>query len=236
MKSKLEDPEKKADGGRIGYSIGDSVMPNNDFMNLDSDDEEYDFSDIEGQTAFLDPISLIIGGGKLIKGAKASTLAKEFFKNKAKQKVSKTIFDKVQKKINPPKYPPKKFNNMDKSTYPSNPKVRANLSTWDLMIATANTPKEKGEIRRVLYDEYRRNGITNLSDSEQKMISKGKYQTYPKVIMPKVDPYVAPVITKPSLPIEEIIRRKAQQRLHEEQDAYDRKNGTAGIVNLMRPE
>tara|TARA_R110002095_G_scaffold25742_1_gene26363 strand:- start:40 stop:939 length:900 start_codon:yes stop_codon:yes gene_type:complete len=132
--------------------------------------------------------------------------------------------------------PPKKFNNMDKSTYPSNPKVRANLSTWDLMIATANTPKEKGEIRRVLYDEYRRNGITNLSDSEQKMISKGKYQTYPKVIMPKVDPYVAPVITKPSLPIEEIIRRKAQQRLHEEQDAYDRKNGTAGIVNLMRPE
>lgn len=105
MKSKLEDPEKKADGGRIGYSIGDSVMPNNDFMNLDSDDEEYDFSDIEGQTAFLDPISLIIGGGKLIKGAKASTLAKEFLRNKAKQKIGKTIFDKVQKKINPPKYP-----------------------------------------------------------------------------------------------------------------------------------
>jgi hypothetical protein len=105
MKSKLDDPEKKANGGRIGYSIGDRVMPSNDFMDLDSDNDESDFSDIEGQTAFLDPISLIIGGGKLIKGAKASTLAKEFFKNKAKQKVSKTIFDKVQKKINPPKYP-----------------------------------------------------------------------------------------------------------------------------------
>ena len=34
MKSKLEDPEKKAMGGRIGYSIGDRVMPSNDFMDL----------------------------------------------------------------------------------------------------------------------------------------------------------------------------------------------------------
>ena len=106
MKSKLEDPEKKAMGGRIGYSIGDRVMPNNDFMNLDSDNnEESDFSDIEGQTAFLDPFTVIGGLIKIGKGAKASVLAKEFFKNKAKQKVGKTIFDKVQKKINPPKYP-----------------------------------------------------------------------------------------------------------------------------------
>ena len=131
--------------------------------------------------------------------------------------------------------PPRQFNSMDKRTYPSNPKVKANLSTWDLMIATAKTPKEKGEIRRVLYDEYKRNGVSNLSDSEQKMIGKGKYQTYPKISVPTVEPYVAPVIQKPQISVDEIVRRKAQQRLEQEQDAYDRENGTAGIVNLMRP-
>ena len=67
--------------------------------------EEDPYAGIEGQTALLDPVSLIIGGGKIIKGAKASTIAKQFLKNKARQKVGKTIFDKVQKKINPPKYP-----------------------------------------------------------------------------------------------------------------------------------
>ena len=89
MKSKLEDPEKKAMGGRIGYSIGDRVMPSNDFMNLDSNDDESDFSDIEGQTAFLDPFTVVGGLIKIGKGAKASVLAKEFLKNKAKQKIGK---------------------------------------------------------------------------------------------------------------------------------------------------
>ena len=131
--------------------------------------------------------------------------------------------------------PPRQFNSMDKRTYPSNPKVKANLSTWDLMIATAKTPKEKGEIRRVLYDEYKRNGVSNLSDSEQKMIGKGKHQTYPKISVPTVEPFIAPVIQKPQISVDEIVRRKAQQRLEQEQDAYDRENGTAGIVNLMRP-
>ena len=180
MKSKLEDPEKKAMGGRIGYSIGDQVMPSNDFMDLGlgnmtqgqntqtaglldmfkdtpeektleqiqelrdkenqikglgegaielkqdelkdieqqiqdlknqyPDDENIQqafdpYADIEGQTAFLDPFTVVGGLIKIGKGTKASVLAKEFLKNKAKQKVGKTIFDKVQKKINPPKYP-----------------------------------------------------------------------------------------------------------------------------------
>ena len=72
---------------------------------VEKDSDEYDFSDIEGQTAFLDPFTVVGGLIKIGKGAKASVLAKEFLKNKAKQKVGKTIFDKVQKKITPPKYP-----------------------------------------------------------------------------------------------------------------------------------
>lgn len=180
MKKKLEDPEERAMGGRIGYSIGDRVMPSNDFMNLGlgnmtqgqntqtaglldmfkdtpeekaleqiqelrdkenqikglgegaielkqdelkgieqqiqdlknqyPDDESIQqafdpYANIQGQTAFLDPFTVVGGLIKIGKGAKASVLAKEFLKNKAKQKVGKTIFDKVQKKITPPKYP-----------------------------------------------------------------------------------------------------------------------------------
>src|SRR5210317_2155088 len=172
--------EDFASGGRAGYSIGDRVMPSNDFINLGlgnmtqgqntqtaglldmfkdtpeekaleqiqelrdkenqikglgegaielkqdelkgieqqiqdlknqyPDDEDIQqafdpYAGIQGQTAFLDPFTVVGGLIKIGKGAKASALAKEFLKNKAKQKVGSTIFDKVQKKINPPKYP-----------------------------------------------------------------------------------------------------------------------------------
>jgi hypothetical protein len=172
--------EDFASGGRAGYSIGDRVMPSNDFINLGlgnmtqgqntqtaglldmfkdtpeekaleqiqelrdkenqikglgegaielkqdelkgieqqiqdlknqyPDDEDIQqafdpYAGIQGQTAFLDPFTVVGGLIKIGKGAKASVLAKEFLKNKAKQKVGNTIFDKVQKKINTPKYP-----------------------------------------------------------------------------------------------------------------------------------
>jgi len=178
--SKKYIPENFATGGRAGYSIGDRVMPSNDFINLGlgnmtqgqntqtaglldifkdtpeekaleqiqelrdkenqikglgegaielkqdelkgieqqiqdlknqyPDDEDIQqafdpYAGIQGQTAFLDPFTVVGGLIKIGKGAKASALAKEFLKNKAKQKVGSTIFDKVQKKINPPKYP-----------------------------------------------------------------------------------------------------------------------------------
>src|SRR5210317_1082939 len=178
--SKKYIPENFATGGRAGYSIGDRVMPSNDFINLGlgnmtqgqntqtaglldifkdtpeekaleqiqelrdkenqikglgegaielkqdelkgieqqiqdlknqyPDDEDIQqafdpYAGIQGQTAFLDPFTVVGGLIKIGKGAKASVLAKEFLKNKAKQKVGNTIFDKVQKKINTPKYP-----------------------------------------------------------------------------------------------------------------------------------
>ena len=133
--------------------------------------------------------------------------------------------------------PPKQFNSMDKRTYPSNPKVKANLSTWDLLIATAKTPREKGDIRRILRDEYKKNGVSNLSDSEQKMIGRGKYDTYPKINVPTVDMDMVrePQPKAPDVPIEEIIRVRAQKTLEREQDEFHKKNGSGGIINLMRP-
>ena len=67
--------------------------------------EDDPYAGIAGQTALLDPFTVIGGLVKVAKGAKAKTLAKEFFRNKAKQKVGKEIYDKIQKKINTPKYP-----------------------------------------------------------------------------------------------------------------------------------
>ena len=49
------------------------------------------YADIQGQTAFLDPFTVIGGLVKVGQGAKASALAKQFLKNKAKQKIGKEI-------------------------------------------------------------------------------------------------------------------------------------------------
>ena len=104
LQKKLRDD--KAYGGRIGYSIGDLVMPDNDFMNLELPEDVDHYADIQGQTALLDPFTVIGGLIKVGKGAKASALAKEFFRNKARQEAGKKIYKEIQKKVNPPKYGP----------------------------------------------------------------------------------------------------------------------------------
>ena len=104
LQKKLRDD--KAYGGRIGYSIGDLVMPDNDFMNLELPEDVDPYADIQGQTALLDPFTVIGGLIKVGKGAKASALAKEFFRNKARQEAGKKIYKEIQKKVNPPKYGP----------------------------------------------------------------------------------------------------------------------------------
>ena len=46
------------------------------------------FSDIQGQTAFLDPVSVIVGAGKVAKGAGLLDVMKNIFVNKARKKVT----------------------------------------------------------------------------------------------------------------------------------------------------
>ena len=46
------------------------------------------FSDIQGQTAFLDPVSVIVGAGKVAKGAGILDVMKNIFVNKARKKVT----------------------------------------------------------------------------------------------------------------------------------------------------
>ena len=127
----------------------------------------------------------------------------------------------------------KPFNNYDKSTWPSNPKVKANLNAWELMKASAQTPEEKGDIKRILFESYKKGGAKYMSDDELKLIKKGKYIEYPKIEIPKVKP--TPIIKKPSIPIEVRIKQMADARLEREQQNYDRQYGTGGIVILRRP-
>ena len=46
------------------------------------------FSNIEGQTAFLDPVSVIVGAGKVAKGAGILDVMKNIFVNKVRQKAT----------------------------------------------------------------------------------------------------------------------------------------------------
>jgi hypothetical protein len=71
-------------------------------------DNEYDFSDIEGQTAFVGLPEIFTLGktlvGPLIKGGSASAVLKNAAKEKLKREISKKIYRDLQKKITKPKY------------------------------------------------------------------------------------------------------------------------------------
>ena len=48
------------------------------------------------------------------------------------------------------------------------------MSTWDMMKATAKTPSEKKEIREVILQDYKRNGPKNMAEADLKWIGKGR--------------------------------------------------------------
>jgi hypothetical protein len=84
---------------RLGGKIYDTVNP---------EDDEYDFSDIEGQTAFVGLPEIFALGktliGPLIKGGSASAVLKNAAKEKLKREIGKKIYKDLQKKITKPKY------------------------------------------------------------------------------------------------------------------------------------
>ena len=141
------------------------------------------------------------------------------------------------------KQPPREFKGDDKSTYPSDRSQKQRLNTWDLMVETANTPQEKKEVREILNGDYKKNKGKFMSTKELRMINKHPDQIKAqvealsiipnKIIKPIVTP--TPVIRTPSIPIEVKIKQMADDRLRREQQEYDRRYGTGGIVILRRP-
>jgi hypothetical protein len=72
------------------------------------EDDEYDFSDIEGQTAFVGLPEIFALGtkviGPMLKGGSASAVLKNAAKEKLKREIGKKIYRDLQKKITKPKY------------------------------------------------------------------------------------------------------------------------------------
>ena len=117
------------------------------------------------------------------------------------------------------KKPPREFKSDDKSTYPK-------------------TPLEKREIRDVLHRDYKNSKGANMSDKELRMINKHPDQIK-KFIAPVVSltpvPYVAaPVI--PQIPIEELIKQRADYKLKLQQQDHDMQFGRGGLAHLLRPK
>ena len=86
---------------------------------------------------------------------------------------------------------PKPFNNMDKSTYPSNQKKA--MSTWEIMVDQAKKPKDRQDresakqTREIIMKNYKNKNMRKyLGDNELKLIGKHKsQQNYPEVTIPK---------------------------------------------------
>jgi hypothetical protein len=99
-------------GERPGYAIGNMVDQEDlglgNLLNNMVEEDEYDFSDIEGQTAFVGLPEIIGIGTKIIgpmlKGGSASAILKNAAKEKLRQEIGKKIYKGIQKKINKPKY------------------------------------------------------------------------------------------------------------------------------------
>jgi hypothetical protein len=116
FKDKMKDnPEDFADGGvagllgeRPGYAIGNMVDQEDLGLGNLAEEDEYDFSDIEGQTAFIGLPEIFALGtkviGPMLKGGSASAILKNAAKEKLRQEIGKKIYKGIQKKINKPKY------------------------------------------------------------------------------------------------------------------------------------
>ena len=84
------------------------------------------------------------------------------------------------------------LNKFEKSTYPTQATPEAvgklaeslerhrqqtgEMSTWNVMKATAKTPQEKKEIRDIIKEDYKKRGAKDMADADLKWIGKAKSQ------------------------------------------------------------
>ena len=50
------------------------------------------------------------------------------------------------------------------------------MSTWDMIKATADTPEQKKEIREIILRDYKKNGAKNMAETDLKWIGKSRVQ------------------------------------------------------------
>ena len=111
------------------------------------------------------------------------------------------------------------------------------MSDWEAIKEVSKKDhSEMKEIKKILFKEYNKSGTKNLSDSDLKIIKRGKYS---ELLKPTIKPVaqITPIVPKePEIPLEIKIKQLADARLKRQQDKFDQEHGRFGLPNLMRPK
>ena len=116
---------------------------------------------------------------------------------------------------------PKQFSNMDPNSYPSNPKQKKALTTWEIMVDQAKNPKDKydresaKQVRQTILDSWKKPSMRQyLGEDELELIGRSKKQLEAKRKIQeeqiKERPvYVEPVRYEPEVKLTDYIEEKA---------------------------
>jgi len=114
------------------------------------------------------------------------------------------------------------------------------MSTWDMLKKAADTPEQRKEIREIIREDYKKYGPKDMDQDDLKWIGKAKLQTeiiYPKIEIPSVNVNkIERIPPEPEISVNERIKVMADQRLRNEQRAWDNTNGRGGIAEMLRPK
>ena len=116
---------------------------------------------------------------------------------------------------------PKQFSNLDPNSYPSNPKQKKALTTWEIMVDQAKNPKDSydresaKQVRQTILDSWKKPSMRQyLGEDELELIGRSKKQLEAKRKIQeeqiKERPvYVEPVRYEPEVKLTDYIEEKA---------------------------
>ena len=160
----------------------------------------------------------------------------------------------------------KKYNQYDKTSYPSDPEQRRRLKNinqiekdlgyqsprnnipykkkfdlWNDGIKTDKSPQNVAEVRKLVNDHVKSVGHTKLLTPDEFKYLDKKEESKPIAVVqdPGIDIFTQQSTEPepvPDKPITEIVRQMADARLLAEQKDWDHRYGKGGIPSLKRPE
>ena len=116
---------------------------------------------------------------------------------------------------------PKQFSNMDPNSYPSNPKQKKALTTWEIMVDQAKNPKDSydresaKQVRQTILDSWKKPSMRQyLGEDELELIGRSKKQLEAKrkieqERMKERPVYVEPFVYEPVPKLKDYMEEKA---------------------------
>ena len=116
---------------------------------------------------------------------------------------------------------PKQFSNMDPKSYPSNPKQKKALTTWEIMVDQAKNPKDSydresaKQVRQTILDSWKKPSMRQyLGEDELELIGRSKKQLEAKrkreaENLKERPVYVEPPVYEPVPKLNDYMRDKA---------------------------